>query len=344
MKIACFHCGKSLFISAEQLGGEVACPNCGQKIRLPEAEPHEEQKPTTMRVPGAWLVDSASGVVSLLVHLILLLILAHVTCSYGGGGDMGEEVAIGELPGETLTESSDQFDVQQAVEQASQADQLEDTLEVETPSPTLAASDSTSLNISELMPGAAAGGGGVEVGLAGLGGGGALGEGASFMGVFSKGSRFCIIADNSGSMSGAKLEHVKAEILETITTIKGRGRFQVIFFNTRAVPFPGAGWRHPQNDRSDLANWLQSVTPGGGTNPLPAFQVALSMNPRPDVIFFMTDGQFEADVAPQVALLNGRGSERVVINTISFVDRSGEPDMQKIASDSGGKYRFVSGF
>ena len=76
----------------------------------------------------------------------------------------------------------------------------------------------------------------------------------------------------------------------------------------------------------------------------PAFRVAFQLVPRPDAIFFMTDGQFPAEVVEEIAALNRGGGRRVVIHTISFMDTSSEPLMKRIASDSGGKYRHVSGF
>jgi len=176
------------------------------------------------------------------------------------------------------------------------------------------------------------------------GGGGALGEGASFMGVHAKGTRFCIIADRSGSMVGPKLDFVKKEILETLSTMHRRGRFQLIFFNTRDLPYPQPGWRDPRIERSDVATWLQTVTAGGGTYPTPAFRVALSLSPRPDAIFFMTDGLFPVQVVDEVAELNRGGEKRVQIHAISFMDTSSEALMRKIASDSGGTYRRVSEF
>jgi hypothetical protein len=132
--------------------------------------------------------------------------------------------------------------------------------------------------------------------------------------------------------------------LETLTTMGSRGRFQLIFFNTQELPYPQPGWRHPRKERADVAAWLQTVTAAGGTYPTPAFRVALSLSPRPDAIFFMTDGLFPEQVVDEVANLNRGGEKRVPIHAISFMDTSSESLMKKIAGDSGGRYRHVSGF
>ena len=346
MRVNCLHCNQPLGISADQMGGEVMCPHCQGTIRLPEAETYEyeeQRRPTS--VTGSWLSNSVSGLVSVVAHMGLLLLFAAVTCDYrGGGGGEGEEVLIAEMPVENLSENpDDELDADDAEAEAEQAEDLDETLEVVAP---LDASDSdmsVEVNLAELTPSGASGGGSPAISAL-AGGGGAFGEGASFMGLHAKGTRFCIIADRSGSMEGPKLTFVKEEILETLTTMGGRGRFQLIFFNTRELPYRQPGWRHPRRDRADVAAWLQSVNAGGGTYPTPAFRVAFALSPRPDAIFFMTDGLFPENVVDEVADLNRRGGKRVQIHTISFMDTSAEALMRKIANDSGGRYRHVSGF
>jgi len=346
MRVNCLHCNRPLRISADQLGGEVVCPHCHGQVRLPEAEGYEgEERRHSTSPTGSWLSNSVSGLVSVIVHMGLLLLFAAITCDYrGGGGAEGEEVLIAELPVENLSQNPDEeLDADDAAEETEQSEDLDETLDVVAPMDSSDGDVSLEVNLAEMVPSVASGGG--APGIATLaGGGGGLGEGASFMGLHAKGTRFCIIADRSGSMEGPKLSFVKEEILETLTTMGSRGRFQLIFFNTRDLPYRQPGWRHPRRDRADVAAWLQSVNAGGGTYPTPAFRVAFALSPRPDAIFFMTDGQFPPNVVDEVADLNRSGGKKVQIHTISFMDTSAEPLMRKIASDSGGRYRHVSGF
>lgn len=347
MKLHCFHCNQPFSISAEQLGGEVLCPHCKEKIRLPDAESYrEEERKAATPASGSWLGNSVSGLISVVLHMGLLLMLAMVTCDYrAGGGGEGEEVLIGELPSVDLNDSeSEELDAETADPQADDSSQMDESLEVPTPMDATDGEFSVDVDISAFAPSGAASGGG-SAGIAAISeGGGSLGEGASFMGVHAKGTRFCIIADRSGSMEGAKLRYVKEEILETLSTMGSRGRFQLIFFNSSDLPYPQSGWRNPRRERTDVANWLQTVTAGGGTYPTPAFRVAFDLSPPPDAIFFMTDGQFPEQVVNEVAALNRQSGRRVQIHTISFMDISAEPLMRQIANDSGGKYRHVSGF
>jgi hypothetical protein len=296
-------------------------------------------------VTGSWLSNSVSAMISTILHAGILLILALITCDFrGGGGGEGEEVLIAELPQMEFTETmSEQLDVNDAQPETSPSDQLDDTLEVVTPLESADSEMSLELDLGALAPSGAVGASAAAVSAL-TGGGGALGEGASFMGVHAKGSRFCIIADNSGSMDGRKLQHVKSEIHYTLATMTSRGRFQLIFFHNVAQPYPESGWRHPRRDRTRVSEWLKGVSAGGGTNPTPAFEVAFRLSPPPDAIFFMTDGQFREEAVEEIRNLNRTSSRKVTIHTISFMDTSAQALMKRIASDSGGKYRHVPGF
>ncbi len=344
MQLRCFHCNRQLSISADQLGGEVTCPHCEGTLRLPDAGGYEQQHdPTAASATGSWLSNSISAMISSIVHIGLLLTFAFITCDFrGGGGGEGEEVLIAELPQMDFTESmSEQLDASEVQPEASASQQMDETLEVVTPLDSLDSEMTLELDIGAMAPSGASGASSPAVSAL-AGGGGSMGEGASFMGIHAKGSRFCIIADRSGSMEGRKLQHVKDEILYTLATMSSRARFQLIFFHNTAQPYPKSGWRHPRRDQAEVAQWLQTVSGGGGTEPTPAFETAFAMSPPPDAIFFMTDGLFPPETVDEIRKLNS--AERVAIHTISFMDTSSEVLMRKIASDSGGKYRHIPGF
>ena len=65
-----------------------------------------------------------------------------------------------------------------------------------------------------------------------------------------------------------------------------------------------------------------------------------SLKVRPDVIFFLTDGEIPDLTAVEIAAMNGRG-KRVVINTIAFGDPASQALLKEVAMQSGGVYRFV---
>lgn len=80
---------------------------------------------------------------------------------------------------------------------------------------------------------------------------------------------------------------------------------------------PHPGWLRGRADVAKILPWIDGFRPGGGTNPQPAFEQAFRLEPRPDVIFFMTDGAIPASVIPRVAALNRR-EPKVKINSIQF--------------------------
>ena len=164
------------------------------------------------------------------------------------------------------------------------------------------------------------------------------------MDVVATGRRFCIVADTSGSMDGPKLEYVKEEILETVGSMKATARFQIVFFSSRAIPYPERNWLHPRKEYEKLGTWLKELYASGGTQPMTAFQVAFALEPAPDAIFFMTDGLFPTRVVDDVAALQRTTRKQVVIHTICFLDNTAEVLMKEIARNSGGKYRYVAGF
>jgi hypothetical protein len=171
-------------------------------------------------------------------------------------------------------------------------------------------------------------------------GAGTLGK-ATFMGAEATGRRFMIIADRSASMNGAKFDRVIAEIAKTIKGLKPSAKFYVIFYDYLALPCPAKRWLSGSSDAAALQRWMENVGTSGGTQPLPAFQIALSqIHPRPDAIFFMTDGLFPANVADMIPKMNS--ARRIVpIHSISFVDKSSESLLRRIADDSKGTYRHV---
>src|SRR5262249_45427408 len=123
----------------------------------------------------------------------------------------------------------------------------------------------------------------------------------------------------------------------------------VIGFHARPVPMPHPTWlRAGAPETEKVKEWVRGVDTELHTFPTPAFEVAFKLNPPPDVIFFMTDGQFAAAVPGRVAALNGT-PRKSVVNTILFSAPGKAPKaagaddlLKKIADQNGGTFtRFV---
>jgi hypothetical protein len=176
----------------------------------------------------------------------------------------------------------------------------------------------------------------------GDGAGGSGGGGTSFFGVEVRGSRFAYICDISGSMQGPKLATLKRELITSLDNLTENGHFVIIFFESTSVPLGNQErWLEGSHKNKQWAEQqIRQVEARGGTEPAPAFVSVMAMRPRPDAIYFMTDGLFNADVAERVAAMNRTG-KTIPVHCIAFGDRSAEALMRKMAKDSGGTYTFV---
>ena len=70
--------------------------------------------------------------------------------------------------------------------------------------------------------------------------------------------------------------------------------------------------------------------------------MALDMNPRPEVIFFMTDGSCgkkSAEIAEKIAKSAKR--KNIVINAIAMMDPSARDAMGSLAEITGGQFSMV---
>lgn len=187
------------------------------------------------------------------------------------------------------------------------------------------------------------GGGGEGLGLSGSGGGG----GASFFGVEAQGSRFAYIVDISGSMNmEGRIDALKRELTKSVNSLLENAAFFVVLFSSDAQLLGGRkDWAEGTDANKRWADrTIARIAAQGETNPLPAFRMVLTMKPRPDAIYFMTDGDFgpQADmVALEIAALNAE--RKAPIHCLCFMYKDSEAVMKRIAKESGGTYHFIPG-
>jgi hypothetical protein len=193
--------------------------------------------------------------------------------------------------------------------------------------------------------GSGAGGTGDGMGLTGAGGGE-----ARFFGVEARGSRFAYVVDISGSMMDtAKLGALQAALTESIEGMLQQAHFCVALFSSGAFPLVSEQWTRATDDKKQLARRnIRGISASGGTNPLPGFEMVFALKPRPDAIYFMTDGVFTPDIEAKlpgmIEKFQRQGDDaRVPIHCITFVDRGAEKLMRRIARQTGGTYTHVAG-
>jgi hypothetical protein len=211
--------------------------------------------------------------------------------------------------------------------------------------PEVSETDGVRGTLNELGPLSGGGdiGGGPGIG---DGSGGSGGGGGNFFGVEASGRIFAYIIDMSGSMAyEGKIEALRGAIASSIDELPRDAQFLIVLFNYDAFALGGrTEWtdatdREKQRARSEI----MALTPNGGTEPLPAFDVVFAMKPRPHAIYFLTDGEFGDPATVQVTVNSLNKSHKIPIHCITFVNPASEPIMKSIAKESGGSYTHVPG-
>jgi hypothetical protein len=324
-----------------------------------------------------WLRDTNAMLVSACCHFTLLIAVALVSVVSAGGGD-GTKLVVSLGKGQDSADVDDSplaGDAQPADRSPLQSDhKIEAVLgpaNAMDPAPlftTSALAMKAEIDVGPLaLPTSPSASTGLIGGLAksgesgsskGLGsgqgkglGGGGKGEESSgkaatdFFGIDGYGQSFVYVVDCSGSMNqNGKFERARYELLQSIEQLTKDQSYFVIFYNHQAHPMDGnhlvlATPAHI----SETTHWVNYAEADGGTDPLPALLLALSMHP--DAIYFLSDGQFDPNAIQEMRLRNRPNNRlktrQIPIHTIAFYDRFAAGLMRAIARNSGGEFKFV---
>lgn len=242
-------------------------------------------------------------------------------------------------------------------------------VEVDTPEPSLDFGDGDDF-------GAGWGGGG---GGSGAGGGGG---GATFFQQTVKAEKIVFVIDYSASMSGKRIQLLKEELKKSVENLPENVQYQLIFFAGPAwaagdkvemakdrksavvvheddefdwVSSGGAHnwdtkgskmrpqWKPASKDNIQRSlSAIQSTPLVWGTAWEAPLEMALDMNPSPDVVFFMTDGSAGKD-SEQIAKRMGHRAKRrgVTVNTIALMEPQVKEAMAALAEETGGAFSLV---
>lgn len=304
----------------------------------PAAEAHAGH-PILRRLTDSRRAPMLGLALSLTVHAVLLVILAFILLDRpGGSGGAGDGIELAIVTQADLS----------ALEAAAAASAP--AIDAQTPAQTLdptafdaavpdAGLEDAASSLAGLEGAGDSAGEGVDLG-AGAGAGS-----ASFFGVEARGTRFAYVVDVSGSMNGPKIETLRRELASSLLALDDHASYVVVFFSSAPRVLGGQRrWTKAGDRTRDFAvRQIAAIEPGGATNPLPALEIVFEMRPRPDAIYFMTDGQFSDLVVQEASRLNGAWIEPIPIHTISFVSDEGRSQLERIARDSGGTYTHVPG-
>lgn len=299
----------------------------------------------TQVIASAWMA-------SILLHIVLLIMAALITvggAQAGGASEEGESIGIAVM---TEAEFGQLADASLTAADPTASAALEDPLAVDVrlQIPEALAAFDQSLDLSSAATSLISGLGAGDLSGSEMGGAGGGGGAASFFGVEAKGTRFVYIVDISGSMdipvtgmNLTRIEVLRRQLQSSIANLNENSRFMVVLFNHEARPMGGRlDWTTANEAGKQWArNAISEITAQGGTDPLPGFRMTFALRPRPEAIYFMTDGEFHFDAPRQIALMNS--DTRIPIHCICFDSTEGEALMTKIAEESNGSYHYVTG-
>ena len=185
------------------------------------------------------------------------------------------------------------------------------------------------------------GAGGNQIGgFEGLGDGSGRGSGSGFFGTAAEeASKIVYVVDRSGSMTDS-IVFVKYELKRSIRELGPEKQFHVVFYSSGpALEMPARRLVSATDANKQKAfEFIDSVIPQGETDPSDALSRAFAVNP--ELIYLLTDGEFDKAIVGQVAKANA--SKKVTVHTIGFLYKMGEKILKDIAAQNNGTYKFVA--
>lgn len=216
----------------------------------------------------------------------------------------------------------------------------------------------------------------------GSGSGGGGGGSASFFNTKMKADRVAYVIDYSASMRGKREQLMRTELARSVGELKGKIEYQLIFFAGPAwvagdeikggkndptitsgdmdfqwITVGGAHGFKPKDEKNlQKPKWLKASSSQikkstelieetklvWGTTWEPAIDMALRMNPKPNVIFFMTDGSCGGNMV-QLGEEIGKKAKAagVIINTVAMMEPKTKTAMLKMSDESGGTFTLI---
>jgi hypothetical protein len=171
----------------------------------------------------------------------------------------------------------------------------------------------------------------------------------SMFGLTAAGYKFVYVLDRSGSMGGSgerALKAVKAELRKSLEPLDTVHQFQIIFYNEKPSIFnpsgiPGRLAFANRASKDRAVRFIESIVAEGNTRHDDALKLAIKL--RPDVIFFLTDGD-EPKLTRRDLDTIQRMAFGITIHAIEF-GPGPRPDQSSflatLAEENGGKYVYV---
>lgn len=167
-------------------------------------------------------------------------------------------------------------------------------------------------------------------------------------GTHGKGTKFMYVFDRSGSMAGVPIRNAKEELILSLDSLGDFHQFNIVFYSGEPQLWqPGRKLIYATpTAKLNATRFVGSITAEGGTNHYPPLREAIDH--RPDVIFFLTDGDSQDDPTlrlHEIGRANSTG-RKVQINVIQFgsggLTDAPSTTLQQLAAQNDGEYKYIN--
>jgi Ca-activated chloride channel homolog len=130
------------------------------------------------------------------------------------------------------------------------------------------------------------------------------------------------VIDRSGSMSGKKIEQVKASLKYVLNNLRQGDTFNIVAFDSQIEAFRPELQRFDEDTRKAAIGFVEGLYAGGSTNIDGALKTAFAQiqdSTRPNYIVFLTDGLPTAGVTNEMQIAeNAKGYNEVRTRLFAF--------------------------
>ena len=350
MKLICIHCGGEFTIHSEHLGGKGRCPHCKSEISLPK--PADPKKAALGHTPPKnWLDSSISFLGSLVIHMgamLLIALLQHFTLEGGSGEGTTQEVHIGILPSQELTDQQEEAITATDVKTDTRTDPMLEVVDVQ-PAATADASAVTDLATSSPASGSDAGS--FDIGEVNVGGSMA-GGGGTWDGMIQQlrrhGLDIVICFDSTGSMAG-EIDQVKRQIERigrTLVTLVPKARISIVTYRDQGDEYVAKGMPL-SGSITDVKSYLDRIEAGEGGDLPEAVEEGLMWASKQNqfrpsarkIILIFGDAPPHPEKLKECLALAGafKGQQKGVVSTVTCRASTPLPEFYEIAKAGGGE-------
>ncbi len=150
--------------------------------------------------------------------------------------------------------------------------------------------------------------------------------------------RVVFLIDKSGSMFDF-FDHLRVHLARVVARMEPYQKFELIFFDEGAEAWQGRLVSASGGRKRAARQFMNGIRTDGRTKPDKAIRMALAL--KPDLMFILSDGEFDTKVVDLIAKLNkGRKTQ---INTLYAHEQEGgqADNLRRIAQENRGQYRRI---